>query len=176
MTVGNGDAPYCAHARPLFCDTDARSGWQRCAKRVSKHGAVDVYPAAKYSKSGVSLARFFWLPRGSHVLRVAPLAWRGDKRHSLRVNSYAADGTRCYLQLRNLLGWTFLCPPRLAPRRWSDLWEFDHDAEDHGNARFGNLLCKPKSKRRVRSGAQGNAVNGQRAGLGEVAQGSGRLL
>ena len=168
LTCEDGSKLYVASVRPGVVG-GSRSGGVHVSEetllvQLLDGGSLDAYPAAKYKKNGVSPARFFWLPKGSNVLRVAPLAWRGDTQHSLRVKSYEADGTRCYLQLHNLLGWTFLCQPRLAPHRWSDLWEFDHDDVDHGNNRFANLVCKPTSKHRARSGAQGSAVKRQRAG------------
>ena len=168
LVCEDGSKLYVASVRPGVVG-GTRSGGVNVSEetllvKLLENGSLDAYPAAKYKKDGVSPARFFWLPKGSSVLRVAPLAWRGDTQHSLRVNAYEADGTRSFLQLHNLLGWTFLCPPRLAPHRWSDLWEFDHDDENHGNNRFTNLLCKPKSKHRARSGAQGSAVRRQRTG------------
>ena len=168
LVCEDGSKLYVASVRPgAFGGT--RSGGVNVSEetllvKLLEGGALDFYPAAKYKKDSVSPARFFWLPKGSNVLREAPLAWRGDNEDSLRVNAYEAGGKRSYLELHKLLGWTFLCPLRLAPYRWSGLWEFDHDDEDHGNNRFANLVCTPKGKHRARSGAQGSAVRRQRTG------------
>jgi hypothetical protein len=125
---------------------------------------LDNFPASKYKKHGVSPARLFWLETSSLKLRVAPLAWRGDGQDSLRANSYTADGTRSFLELHSLLGWTFLCPPKLAPHRWGLEYEFDHLDENHGNNRLSNLKCKPKGEHRAESGALGAAAKRRRRG------------
>ena len=126
--------------------------------------AVDTYPAAKYKKDGVSPARFFWLDKATCLLSSAPLAWRGDTQHSLRVNSYGAKGGREYLQLHSLLGWTFLCLPRLTPYRWSDEYEVHHLDENHENNRLGNLQVRTKTEHRALSGASGGTAKRRKRG------------
>ena len=164
----DGSKVYVASVRPGVVG-GARSGGvnvsaETLVVQLLPPGELDVYPAAKYKKDGVSPARFFWVTKGSKVLRKAELAWRGDGQHSLRVNSYEAGGKRSYLQCHALLGWTFRCPPRLAPYRWDALWEVDHHDKQHGNNRFSNLFCKWRGDHRSKSGAEGAAAKRRRTG------------
>ena len=166
VTCDNGVRLYVAEVRPGVVGGARRNGTevlpQRLLVQLLENDAFDKYPAEKYKKDGVSPAKFFWFDKATRALLHAEVCWRGDKQHSLRVNSYNADGVRKYLQLHRLLGFTFLCPPRLTPYRWSDDYEVHHVDTDHGNNRLANLEVMTKREHRVLSGVANAAKRRKR--------------
>ena len=166
VTCENGVRLYVAEVRPVVVGGARRNGTdvlpQTLLVQLLENDALDKYPAEKYKNDSVSPAKFFWFDKATRVLSQAEVCWRGDKQHSLRVNSYNADGVRKYLQLHRLLGWTFLCPPRLTPYRWSKNYEGHHVDTNHGNNKLTNLEVRTKSEHRVLFGVASAAKRRKR--------------
>ena len=166
VTCENGVRLYVAEVRPGVVGGARRNGNdvppQTLLVQLLENDALDKYPAEKYKNDSVSPAKFFWFDKATRLLSKAEVCWRGDTQNSLRVNSYDADGVRKYLQLHNLLGWTFLCPPRLTPYRWSKNYEVHHVDTNHGNNRLTNLEVRTKSEHRVLSGVASAAKRRKR--------------
>ena len=95
--------------------------------------AVDVYPKEKYFVDSVSPARFFWMNvAGDRSLKPADIHGRGDNMESLCITGYNAAGVQKHIAVHRILGWTFLCPPRLLTSRWGGEWDVEHKDDNHG--------------------------------------------
>lgn len=92
-----------------------------------------------YDTRVVIPATFFWYSPDTGALLEASPRPRHDSKRSHYIPAVSTSGTRLFLSVHDVLGWSFKCPPQQWSSAFSGIYDIDHMNRNHQDNSLRNL-------------------------------------